>query len=70
VAGAGGEPRLTGSGPTVFTLTDDPERAAAVAARLVRAGLRAMQTRIRTEPATIEPVAPTGGDAARDEVEA
>jgi 4-diphosphocytidyl-2-C-methyl-D-erythritol kinase len=70
VAGAGGEPRLTGSGPTVFTLTDDLERAAAVAARLVRAGLRAMQTRIRTEPATIEPVAPTGGDAARDEVEA
>ena len=25
---AGGEPRLTGSGPTLFTMTDDAERAA------------------------------------------
>ena len=35
---AGGAPRLTGSGPTIFTLTDDPERAAAVAERLARRG--------------------------------
>jgi len=70
VAGAGGEPRLTGSGPTVYTLTDDPERATAVAARLGRGGLRATQTRIRTEPARIEAVAPTDGDTARDKVEA
>ena len=30
VAAAGGEPRLSGSGPTVFSLTDDPERASGV----------------------------------------
>jgi 4-diphosphocytidyl-2-C-methyl-D-erythritol kinase len=58
MAGAGGEPRLTGSGPTVYSLTDDPERAAAVVGRLRRAGLRATQTRIRGEPASIETVAP------------
>ena len=62
VAGAGGEPRLTGSGPTVFTLTDDPERAAAIAARLERGGLRATQTRLRDEPASIEVMAPAVGD--------
>ena len=62
MAGAGGEPRLTGSGPTVYSLTDDPERAAAVAARLARAGLRASVTRIRDEPVSIEAVAPTDGD--------
>ncbi len=30
VSKAGGEPRLTGSGPTIFSLTDDPELAAAI----------------------------------------
>jgi 4-diphosphocytidyl-2-C-methyl-D-erythritol kinase len=70
MAGAGGEPRLTGSGPTVYFLTDDPERAASVTARLVRAGLRATQTRLRPEAASIEGVAPMDGDAPRDEVEA
>jgi 4-diphosphocytidyl-2-C-methyl-D-erythritol kinase len=70
MAGAGGEPRLTGSGPTVYSLTDDPERAAAVAARLIRAGLRATQTRIRSEPASIEAVTPMDGPAARNEREA
>jgi 4-diphosphocytidyl-2-C-methyl-D-erythritol kinase len=69
VAGAGGEPRLTGSGPTVYSLTDDPERAAAVAARLARAGVRASQTRIRSEPASIETVAPTDVDGAPHEAE-
>jgi 4-diphosphocytidyl-2-C-methyl-D-erythritol kinase len=54
VAGAGGEPHLTGSGPTVFALTDDPERAAGVAARLERAGLATTRTRLRSEPASIE----------------
>lgn len=54
VAGAGGEPHLTGSGPTVFALTDDPERAAGVAARLKRAGLATTHTRLRLEPASIE----------------
>lgn len=56
VVAAGGDPRLTGSGPTVFSLTDDPERAAAVVTRLQRAGLRASQTRIRREPASIEAI--------------
>jgi 4-diphosphocytidyl-2-C-methyl-D-erythritol kinase len=54
VAGAGAGPRLSGSGPTVFALTDDSERADAIAARLGRAGLRATRTRLRREPARIE----------------
>ncbi|HEX6656389.1 MAG TPA: hypothetical protein VF153_09280, partial [Candidatus Limnocylindria bacterium] len=66
VAGAGGEPRLTGSGPTIFALTDDPERAASIAARLERGGLRATQTRLRSEPARIETVAPADGDEAEE----
>jgi 4-diphosphocytidyl-2-C-methyl-D-erythritol kinase len=54
VVAAGGDPRLSGSGPTVFSVTDDPERAAAVAGRLQRGGLRASNTRLRDEPASIE----------------
>lgn len=54
VRAAGGEPRLTGSGPTVFTLSDDPERAADVAARLEAAGIRATLTRTRDAAASIE----------------
>jgi 4-diphosphocytidyl-2-C-methyl-D-erythritol kinase len=54
VLGAGGVPRLTGSGPTVFSLTDDESRSAAVAARLRRGGLRVTETRLRAEPASIE----------------
>ncbi|MGH2488849.1 MAG: 4-(cytidine 5'-diphospho)-2-C-methyl-D-erythritol kinase, partial [Candidatus Limnocylindria bacterium] len=54
VAGAGGEPHLTGSGPTLFVLSDDPERADGVAARLRRAGLATTRTRLRPEPASIE----------------
>lgn len=57
VAAAGGEPHLTGSGPTVFALTDDPERAAAISARLARAGVRATRTRTRRSAARIESVA-------------
>ena len=53
-AAAGGDPRLSGSGSTVFSLTDDPERADAVVRRLQRTGLRASHTRIRAEPASIE----------------
>ena len=56
MVGAGGDPRLSGSGPTVFSMTDDPERAAAVAGRLNRAGLRASHTRLRDEPASIEAI--------------
>ena len=40
VVAAGGAPQLSGSGPTVFAVTDDPERAAAMTARLERGGLR------------------------------
>jgi 4-diphosphocytidyl-2-C-methyl-D-erythritol kinase len=57
VVAAGGNAQLTGSGPTVFTVTDDPERAEHVAQRLQRAGLRVTRTRLRREPARIEAVA-------------
>ena len=54
VTRAGGEPRLTGSGPTIFSVTDDPDRAASLAARLGDAGLRATPTRTRSAAASIE----------------
>lgn len=54
VRAAGGEPRLTGSGSTVFSLGDDPERAVSVADRLTREGLRATITRTRTSAPSIE----------------
>ena len=54
VTRAGGEPRLTGSGPTIFSLTDDPDRAAALTAHLRDAGLRATSTRMRDAAASIE----------------
>jgi 4-diphosphocytidyl-2-C-methyl-D-erythritol kinase len=50
---AGGEPRLTGSGSTIFSLTEDPERAAAIAARLRGAGIPVTLTRLRMAPAAI-----------------
>ncbi len=56
VVAAGGAPQLSGSGPTVFAVTDDPERASAMNARLQRGGLRATQTRMRAEPASIEAI--------------
>lgn len=62
VSAAGGEPRLTGSGSTIFALTDDPERAAAVAAALRRSGVRVTETRLRTQPAEIVEL----GDAPAD----
>ncbi|MDQ3690118.1 MAG: 4-(cytidine 5'-diphospho)-2-C-methyl-D-erythritol kinase [Chloroflexota bacterium] len=51
---AGGEPRLTGSGPTLFSLTSDTDRAASVADRLTEAGLRVTVTRTRHAAASIE----------------
>lgn len=54
VTRAGGEPHLTGSGTTVFMLSDDAERAQHVAARIERAGLAVTRTRLRSEPASIE----------------
>ena len=57
VTEAGGDPQLTGSGPTVFSLADDGERAADVVDRLVGVGLRARMTRTRLSPAAIERIA-------------
>lgn len=53
---AGGRPRLTGSGPTVFDLSEDRERAAALASTLRADGLAVTLTRIRTTPAAIEAI--------------
>lgn len=53
VAAAGGEPHLTGSGSTIFALTDDPDRAAAIAAALRGASVTVTLTRLRREPARI-----------------
>jgi len=54
VVAAGGEPYLTGSGPTAFVLSDDPQRIEAIARRLRRAGVRVTRTRLRAEAASIE----------------
>jgi len=62
VSGAGGEPRLTGSGSTIFALTDDPQRAASIAAALRRGGAEVTETRLRTRPAEIVEL----GEAAQD----
>jgi 4-diphosphocytidyl-2-C-methyl-D-erythritol kinase len=62
VSEAGGEPRLTGSGSTIFALTDDAERAASIAAALRRGGVRVGETRLRTRPAEIVEL----GEAAQD----
>lgn len=57
VLAAGGEPHLTGSGPTLFVISDDDERASSVSSRLERAGLRTTLTRTRGEAASIEAIA-------------
>ncbi len=54
---AGAEPHMSGSGPTLFALLDDGERADAVASRLRRGGVSTLRTRLRKEPASIEAVA-------------
>ena len=48
VVASGGHPRLTGSGPTIFDLADDGERAADLARRLASHGVRTTRTRTRT----------------------
>jgi len=63
VLAAGLEPHLTGSGPTLYARTEDPERLRAAARRLDRAGVRTTHTRLRAEPARIEAV----GDAPDEE---
>ncbi|MGZ6214100.1 MAG: 4-(cytidine 5'-diphospho)-2-C-methyl-D-erythritol kinase [Candidatus Limnocylindria bacterium] len=63
VSDAGGEARLTGSGSTVFALTPDPERAAAVAERVREAGVQVIVTRLRGTPAEIVELGETSADA-------
>jgi 4-diphosphocytidyl-2-C-methyl-D-erythritol kinase len=54
IVDAGGDPHMTGSGPTLFSLTPDAERADALAGRLAGSGLRVTRTRTRSAPASIE----------------
>ncbi len=56
VAAAGGRPQLSGSGPTVFSLADGAEHAAAIGAAIERAGVRATITRTRTRPTAIDTI--------------
>jgi 4-diphosphocytidyl-2-C-methyl-D-erythritol kinase len=63
VRGAGAEPRMTGSGPTIFVLDDDAERADALAATLAAEGMRITRTRTRLESSRIESI----GDASAEE---
>jgi 4-diphosphocytidyl-2-C-methyl-D-erythritol kinase len=56
VGRTGVTPRMTGSGPTIFALTENPQRAASVAERLIEAGLRATITRTRTSATSIEAI--------------
>lgn len=60
---AGVEPRLTGSGPTLFSLTDDPERAAATATSLRSSGLPVTETRLRPHAARIVELGDEPNDA-------
>lgn len=56
IVAAGGQPRLSGSGPTVFALADDPDRAVAIRTGVERAGIHATITRTRTRPAAIRAI--------------
>jgi 4-diphosphocytidyl-2-C-methyl-D-erythritol kinase len=56
VRAAGAEPRMTGSGPTIFALDDDPARADALAATLAADGLRVTRTTTRPSAARIESI--------------
>jgi 4-diphosphocytidyl-2-C-methyl-D-erythritol kinase len=56
VARAGGEVRMTGSGPTLFVLAEDDAGASALVARLTEDGLRATMTRTRTAATQVEPI--------------
>jgi 4-diphosphocytidyl-2-C-methyl-D-erythritol kinase len=56
VGRTGVTPRMTGSGPTIFALTDDPLHAASVVERLIEAGLHATITRTRTSATSIEAI--------------
>ena len=53
---AGGEPRLSGSGPTVYSLLDDAELGSALATALRADGMRVTLTRTRIAPTSIETI--------------
>ena len=53
---AGADPHLSGSGPTLFALTDDPERARSIGEHLGVRGVRAIVTRLRDAAARIEAI--------------
>jgi 4-diphosphocytidyl-2-C-methyl-D-erythritol kinase len=53
---AGADPHLSGSGPTLFALTDDPERARSIGEHLGARGVRAIVTRLRGAAARIEAI--------------
>jgi 4-diphosphocytidyl-2-C-methyl-D-erythritol kinase len=63
VSEAGGEPRLTGSGSTIFALTDDRERAESIAAALRQRDVHIVETRVRVRPAEIVELAEAAQDA-------
>lgn len=63
VSTAGGTPRMTGSGSIVFTLTDDAERAASIAASLRERRVRVLETRLRGRAAEIVEVGQAPQDA-------
>ncbi len=60
VAAAGGEPRLTGSGPTIFSLCETAAAADVLARRLDAEGLRVSVTRTRDAAASIERISEEG----------
>jgi len=63
MAKAGVEPRMTGSGPTLFAVVDDPERAAATAIALRAQGVRVTETRMRRAAARITELDDAANDA-------
>ncbi len=54
VTATGVTPRLTGSGPTLFAVVEDPDHGARVVARLARDGVRAMTCAMRRAAASID----------------
>jgi 4-diphosphocytidyl-2-C-methyl-D-erythritol kinase len=56
VRSVGGVPRMTGSGPTIFAIDDDPERADALAQGIAEHGVRATRTATLTRPTAIESI--------------
>ncbi|MEO5986059.1 MAG: 4-(cytidine 5'-diphospho)-2-C-methyl-D-erythritol kinase [Candidatus Limnocylindria bacterium] len=60
VSAAGGKPKLTGSGPTIFSSCDSAGEAVRLAEHIETAGLRASVTRTRGAAASIERISEEG----------